>query len=559
MLAHQTPLIATIAAGFVVAYAFGLLAHRLHIQPLVGYLIAGVAVGPFTPGFVADPAMASQLAEIGIILLMFGVGLQFSLRDLFAVAWIAVPGAIGRIIIATLMGMVLGMSFGWDWPAGLIFGLALSVASTVVLVRTLQERRIMDTERGHIAVGWVVVEDLVMVAALVLIPALGDFTSNQASANSALLVSLGITLAKVAAFIGLMFIVGMRVIPAVMHHTAHTGSRELFRLSVYATAIGVAYVAATLFDASFALGAFVAGIVLGESKLSQRAAEEAMPLRDAFAVLFFVSVGMLFNPLILIEQPLAVLATLAIIMLGKSLVAFAMIRILGRSSGTALQVSASLAQIGEFSFILAGLGVASGMLPPEGRDLILSGAILSILLNPLAFVLADRFAVGLGEGAPVQPVTAPAIPKPKSAPAVDAAHSVIVGFGRVGSVVGAALAKTKQKMLIFEMDDENLTAARATGAEVIHGNAADPETLRYGNLSSAKRLYVTIPDPFEAGQIIEQARIINPKLEILARAHSDEAVSHLSALGATLTIMGENEIARRMLEHRVSEKRMTAG
>ncbi len=546
MLAHQTPLIATIAAGFVVAYAFGLLAHRFHIQPLVGYLIAGVAVGPFTPGFVADPAMASQLAEIGIILLMFGVGLQFSLKDLFAVAWIAVPGAIGRIILATLMGMALAMSFGWDWRAGLIFGLALSVASTVVLVRALQERRIMDSERGHIAVGWVVVEDLVMVAALVLIPALADFTSNDGGANSAVLVSLGITLAKVAAFIGLMFVVGMRVIPAVMHHTAHTGSRELFRLSVYATAIGVAYVAATLFDASFALGAFVAGIVLGESKLSQRAAEEAMPLRDAFAVLFFVSVGMLFNPLILVEQPLAVLATLAIIVLGKSLVAFALIRILGRSTGTALQVSASLAQIGEFSFILAGLGVAAGLLPPEGRDLILSGAILSILLNPLAFLLADRFAGQWGDVA-VPKATMP-LPKIKPTPTVEASHSVIVGFGRVGSVVGAALAKAKQKMMIFEMDDENLAAARATGAEVIHGNAADPETLRYGNLARAKRLYVTIPDPFEAGQIIEQARIINPKLEILARAHSDEAVSHLSGLGASLTIMGENEIARRMLE-----------
>ncbi len=545
MLAHQTPLIATIAAGFVVAYAFGLLAHRFHIQPLVGYLIAGIAVGPFTPGFVADPAMASQLAEIGIILLMFGVGLQFSLKDLIAVAWIAEPGAIGRIVVATLMGMVLGLSFGWDWRAGLIFGLALSVASTVVLVRALQERRIMDSERGHIAVGWVVVEDLVMVAALVLIPALADFTSNQAGANSAVLLSLGITLAKVAAFIGLMFVVGMRVIPAVMHHTAHTGSRELFRLSVYATAIGVAYVAATLFDASFALGAFVAGIVLGESKLSQRAAEEAMPLRDAFAVLFFVSVGMLFNPLILVEQPLAVLATLAIIVLGKSLVAFALIRILGRSTGTALQVSASLAQIGEFSFILAGLGVAAGMLPPEGRDLILSGAILSILLNPLAFLMADRFAGKHDEGTLI---VATAAPKPKSAPAVDAAHSVIVGYGRVGSVVGATLAKAKQKMMIFEMDDENLDAARATGAEVVHGNAADPETLRYANLASAKRLFVTIPDPFEAGQIIEQARSINPKLEILARAHSDEAVGHLAGLGANLTIMGENEIARRMLE-----------
>lgn len=559
MLAHQTPLIATVAAGLVMAYGFGLLAYRLHVQPLVGYLLAGIAVGPFTPGFAADAEMAAELAEIGIILLMFGVGLQFSLNDLFAVARIAVPGAIGRIIATTLMGAALGLAFGWDWQAGLVFGLALSVASTVVLVRALQERRLIDTERGHIAVGWVIVEDLVMVAALVLMPALAAYDAAGAAPGIGILTSLGITLAKVAAFIVLMLVVGTRVIPAVMHHTAHTGSRELFRLAVYATAIGVAYFAALLFDASFALGAFVAGIVLGESKLSQRAAEEAMPLRDAFAVLFFVSVGMLFNPLTLIEAPLAVLATLAIIMAGKSLAAYGIIRALGRSPATALNVSASLAQIGEFSFILAGIGVTSGLLPPEGRDLILAGAILSILLNPLVIVLAaraDRKPVPVQEARPLaggsEPVTVPVAPVPEEVETTPeialSGHNVIVGFGRVGSMVGAALVKSGQKVLVFELDDQAMDLARAAGAEVIQGNAAEPEILQLAGLAAARRLFVTAPDAFESGQIIEQARAISPSLEILARAHSDAAVAHLSGLGATLTIMGENEIARRMLE-----------
>ncbi|MBY0333354.1 MAG: cation:proton antiporter [Acetobacteraceae bacterium] len=545
---HHTPLIATIAFGLGFAFLLGLLAQRLRIQPLVGYLLAGVAVGPFTPGFVADQALATELAEIGVILLMFGVGLHFSLKDLASVARVAVPGAIGQIAAATAMGGALGLALGWTVGAALVFGLALSVASTVVLVRALQERRMLDTDRGRIAVGWLVVEDLAMVAALVLLPVAAAALAGGAASPLGMATTLGWTLAKVAAFIAVMLLIGRRIIPWVMHHAAHTGSRELFRLSVYACALGVAFVAAKLFDASFALGAFFAGMVLGETRLSQRATEEAMPLRDAFAVLFFVSVGMLFNPAVLIEQPLAVLATVAIIVLGKSAAAFLIVRAFGHPAGTALTVSASLAQIGEFSFILVGLGVALGLLPEAGRDLVLAGAILSIMLNPVVFALVDRRR------------PAPATPAPP-APA-ETGHEVIVGYGRVGSLIGARLVAAGRRVVVIEEREEALAAARAAGAETIPGHAADPEVLALADLATSRRLFVTIPEAFEAGQVVQQARALNPRLDILARAHSDAAVQHLEGLGANLTVLGESEIAARMIERallpRATEPRAAA-
>jgi CPA2 family monovalent cation:H+ antiporter-2 len=547
---HHTPLIATIAAGFVLAFGFGLLAHRLRIQPLVGYLLAGVVVGPFTPGFVADQALAQELAEIGVILLMFGVGLHFSLKDLVAVAPIAVPGAIGQIAAATVLGGALALLLGWDLPAALVFGLALSVASTVVLVRALQERRILETDRGRIAVGWLIVEDLAMIVALVLLPAIGAAMAAGGASTLQMLGTVGFILAKVAAFIAVMLIVGRKAIPFVMHHAAHTGSRELFRLSVYAVALGVAFGAAKLFDASFALGAFFAGMVLGESRLSQRAAEEALPLRDAFAVLFFVSVGMLFNPAVLIERPLAVLAVVAIIMVGKSAAAFLIVRAFGHSRGTALTVSASLAQIGEFSFILVGLGVTLGMLPTEGRDLVLAGAILSILLNPLAFTLIERPRARHVVPAPAPAPEQPPPPEPDTRePTTLTGHDVVVGYGRVGSVVGTELLRAGHPMLVLEDREEAAAVARDAGAEVVVGNAADPDALALANLPAARRLFVTIPEAFEAGQVVQQARALNPDLEILARAHSEDAVAHLQGLGANLTVLGEREIAHRMIEH----------
>ena len=541
---HQTPLIATIAAGLMLAFVLGLIAQRLRVQPLVGYLLAGVLVGPYTPGFNADPALASELAEIGVILLMFGVGLHFSLKDLLSVARIAVPGAIGQIAVATLMGAGLSWALGWPPIAGFVFGLALSVASTVVLIRALQERHILETHRGRIAVGWLVVEDLAMVLALVLLPALAVATAGNGVPATRILFTLLVTLAKVSVFVAIMLIVGRRVIPWLMHFTAHTGSRELFRLAVYAIALGVAYGAAHLFGVSFALGAFFAGMVLGESDLSQRAAEEAIPLRDAFAVLFFVSVGMLLDPAVFVEHPLAVIATIAIIIVGKSVAAYLIVRAFGHSRSTAFTVSASLAQIGEFSFILIGIGIDLGMVPKESRDLILAGAIVSIMCNPLIFTLLER----LGQEKAAEPAARPDEPATALTPTTLTGHDIVVGYGRVGSLVGAGLRGDGARMIVVEASDAGVARARGDGAEVFTGNAAEPAIIAALNLAGARRLYVTIPEAFEAGQIVQQARAANPGLDILARAHSSATVEHFEKLGANLIVLGETEIAHRMLE-----------
>ena len=544
---HQTPLIATIAAGLMLAFILGLVAHRLRVQPLVGYLMAGVMVGPYTPGFEADPALAGELAEIGVILLMFAVGLHFSLKDLLSVAHIAVPGAVGQIVVATLMGAGLSWALGWSPLAGFVFGLALSVASTVVLVRALQDNHILETSRGRIAVGWLVVEDLAMVLALVLLPALATVTAGDGVPATRIVFYLLVTLAKVSVFVAIMLIVGRRVIPWLMHHTAHTGSRELFRLAVYAIALGVAFGAAKMFDVSFALGAFFAGMVMGESDLSQQATEEAMPLRDAFAVLFFVSVGMLLNPMVFVDAPLALLATVAIIVVGKSVAAYLIVRAFRHSNSTALTIAASLAQIGEFSFILIGLGLSLDMVPKEARDLVLAGAIISIVVNPLAFIAMERLRRG-------QPIVSPTDGGTQDEPATTlrptslAGHDVLIGYGRVGSLIGKALAGQGGKMLVIETSAEGIEKARRNGAEVITGNAADPAILAAANVAGARRLFVTIPEAFEAGQAVQQARSANPALDILARAHSDAAVDHLSKLGANLVVLGESEIADRMVE-----------
>ncbi|KRE20783.1 sodium:proton antiporter [Bosea sp. Root483D1] len=572
---HHGPLIAILVMGLGLAFVFGALAQKLRVSPLVGYLLAGIAVGPFTPGFVADQGLANDLAEIGVILLMFGVGLHFSLKDLLSVKAIAVPGALVQIAAATLLGLGLALLLGWTVIAGLVFGLALSVASTVVLLRTLQERRIVQTEKGKIAVGWLIVEDLAMVLALVMIPAVADVLNGGSGAASGsgplatrfdlgLWGVLGLTLAKVAAFVAFMLIIGRRLIPWILHWVAHTGSRELFRLAVLAIALGVAYLAASLFGVSFALGAFFAGMILSESPLSHRAAEESLPLRDAFAVLFFVSVGMLFDPGILLRSPFPLIATIAIILFGKTLAAWLIVRAFGKPDSVALTISASLAQIGEFSFILAGLGVSLKLLPEQGRDLILAGAIFSIVLNPLLFKLVDRFAPPepvLAKPKPAEPAPVPvpeapmAAPEPEPAPVPErdiaptalTDHIVVVGYGRVGSLLGAGLSAMGEKLLVIEDQDDGVDAARSDGAEVLVGNAADPEVLAAAGLARATRLFVAIPGSFEAGQVCEQARKQNPGLPIIARAHSVAEVEHLKQCGASRTIMGEAEIARAML------------
>ncbi|MES2884801.1 MAG: YbaL family putative K(+) efflux transporter [Pseudomonadota bacterium] len=534
---HHTPLIATLVAGLVLAFVSGALAHRLKVSPLIGYLLAGVMVGPFTPGFVADQALANELAEIGVILLMFGVGLHFSMKDLLSVKAIAVPGAVVQIAVATLMGMGLAHWLGWSLMAGFVFGLALSVASTVVLLRALQERRLVDTQRGRIAVGWLIVEDLMMVLALVLIPAIASVDDAGAHARDGTLGIVAIAVGKAAAFVVFMLLVGRRVIPKLLHWVAQTGSRELFSLSVLAIALGVAFGAAMLFGVSFALGAFFAGMILNESPLSARAAEESLPMRDAFAVLFFVSVGMLFNPAIIVDAPVALAATLAIILFGKSLAAYVIVRAFGHPNQTALTISASLAQIGEFSFILVGLGVSLQLLPQQGQDLVLAGAIFSILLNPLLFKLFVRN----------QPEKL-AEPVADLKPTTLHGHTILVGYGRVGSLIGAGLKRAGEPFVVIEDRKIPAAAALADGAEILSGNAADPKVLKAANLAGARRLFVAIPQVFEAGQVVSQAVLANPDLKILARAHSDAEVTHLQAQGATATIMGEAEIARGMLD-----------
>ena len=569
---HASPLITIIVAGIGLAFVFGTLANRLRISPLIGYLLAGVVIGPFSPGFVADQGLATQLAELGVILLMFGVGLHFSLRDLISVRAIAFPGAVLQILVGTALGMFLAHLLGWSLGTGIVFGLALSIASTVVLLRGLQERRLMDTSIGRISVGWLVVQDLLTVVVLVLLPTLADFLKeapagsgpDSAGPNTVALVqTLAITLSKVAAFVALMLVFGRRTIPAILHYVAHTGSRELFRLAVLSVALCVAFAASELFGVSFALGAFFAGMVLSESQLSQRAAEETLPLRDAFAVLFFVATGMLFNPAIIIEHPGPLAATCLVILLGNAGAAIVLVRLLGQSMSTALVIGAGFAQIGEFSFILADLGVGLGILPPLARDLILGGSIVTIFLNPILFPLLQRLAARLSGVELASPpnaaphpgftprrlaTTAPrAGPKPEIPLTTLTEHAVLVGFGRVGRLVGEELLRENWPLLVIENGRDFAEATHDPAMHIITGNGAQPAVLRAANLAAAKILLVAIPDAFEAGQIVEQARAINPGLDIIARAHHDDEVAHLTSHGASAVVMGEREIARTML------------
>ncbi len=477
---HHTALIAILCIGFVLAFALGLLALRLRLSPIVGYLLAGVLVGPHTPGFVGDQTLAPQLAEIGVILLMFGVGLHFSMRDLISVRYIAVPGAIVQMAVATAMGWFLGWRLGWPHPQSIIFGLALSVASTVVLLRALESGRMLESDRGRIAIGWLIVEDLAMVLALVLVPALAGSTGDDA--NGGLGMALVAIMAKVGGFVALMLIVDRRVLPWVLERVADTGSRELFTLCVLACAMGIAFGAAELFGVSFALGAFFAGMLLNESPHGHKAAEDSLPLRDAFAVLFFVSVGMLFDPMILLEHPLEVLETLAIIMVGKSLAAWAVVRLLGKSNDIALTIAASLAQIGEFSFILIGLGVSLKLMSSEARDLVLAGAILSIMLNPLVFSLLAARRTRANARASAEATAAPPMQ-----------HLLLVGYGRVGIKLAELLARADVPFVVIDTDADRIAAARTAGYTAIRGNAADDDVLAEATPERAALAVLTIP------------------------------------------------------------------
>ncbi|MGV8897711.1 MAG: YbaL family putative K(+) efflux transporter [Burkholderiaceae bacterium] len=554
---HEITLITTIAAALSSGLIFGLIAVRLKLPALVGYLAAGILIGPATPGFVADVALAGQLAEIGVMLLMFGVGLHFSLNDLLDVRRIALPGAIVQIAVATAMGMGIAHLWGWSMGAGLVFGVTLSVASTVVLLRALEDRGILDSINGRIAVGWLVVEDLVTVLVLVLLPALSGWlggTEMEQDAHANIWKTLAITLGQVAGFVVFMLVVGRKLFPWLLWRVARTGSRELFTLCVIATAVGIAYGSTMVFGVSFALGAFFAGMVLRESELSHRAATESLPLRDAFSVLFFVSVGMLFDPMVLMESPLQVLAVVAVIILGKSLAAFILVLLLRYPLNTALTVSASLAQIGEFSFILAALGIALGLLPQEAQSFIVAGAIISIALNPLVFKAVKplqnwihakpalaRILERAGDPLAELPMT---VEQDKLTGQV-----VLVGYGRVGRRIAEELTARGIHYVIVEQNRERVDQLRKRGISAVAGNAAEPSVMIQAHIARAAMLVVATPDTFHVRAMIETARALNPAIQTVVRTHSENEAILLRQEKVGKVFLGEHELAAGMTRH----------
>jgi CPA2 family monovalent cation:H+ antiporter-2 len=541
---HETSQLTQLAAGLVLAFALGSLAHRLKLSPLVGYLIAGVLVGPFTPGYEADTALASQLGEIGVVLLMFGVGLHFSVDDLRQVRKLALPWALLPILAATALGAALAHWLGWTWAQGAVFGLCLAVASTVVLLRALDDNRLLDTRRGKSAIGWLIVEDLAMVLVLVMLPVFGRKYGQDAPDPDAraLLEALGLTVLKLAAFTGVIVVVGRRVVPWILRKVAASGSRELFTLSVLAIALGVAFVSSQWFGVSIALGAFFAGMLLNESELSHKAAADSLPMRDAFAVLFFVSVGMLFDPTILIRQPLPVLGAVAVVMLGKPLAAWALVRVLGHGDRIATTIAASVSQIGEFSFILAGLGVSLRLMPPEGRDLVLAAALISIVANPLVFAAVLRRQARQA-GTPLPDDLVDAGPPVPTGP-----HGIVVGYGRVGCQLATLLREGGMALVVIDDDADLVAKAHADGLAAIHGNAASADRLAELLPATATHALVAIPNAYEAGALVARLRAANPTMSILARAHGEQEVQHLLSQGADGAVLAERELAYSMAE-----------
>jgi CPA2 family monovalent cation:H+ antiporter-2 len=552
---HNITLITTLAVGLGLALIMGLIAIRLKLPALVGYLIAGIIIGPATPGFVADLGLSQQLAEIGVILLMFGVGLHFSLDDLLSVRRIALPGAIAQIAVATALGMGIATLWGWSPGAGLVFGLALSVASTVVLLRALEDRELLASVNGHIAVGWLVVQDLAMVLVLVLLPPLAGWLGGAANTQDQnLLTTLGITLGQVAVFIALMLVVGRRLFPWLLAQVARTGSRELFTLCVIAVAVGIAYGSAELFGVSFALGAFFAGMVMRESNLSYRAAEESLPLRDAFAVLFFVSVGMLFDPAVLLREPLHVLTVVAIIVFGNPIAAFFLVLAFRYPLNTALTVAASLAQIGEFSFILAGLGVTLGLLPAEGYSLVLAGALISIALNPLVFRAIEPAQKWIRSRSKLaRLLERPDDPLAELPMTVDPArltgHVLLVGYGRVGRRVAEALTARGVPIVVAEQNRELVESLRAAGVPAVSGDAAEPAVLIQAHVARARMLAIAVPNVFLALRMLEIARTLNPGIETVAYVHSEDEAALLLKQNIGRVFQDEHELASGMSRH----------
>ena len=547
---HNVTLISTIAAGFGLALIFGFIAERFKLSALVGYLVAGMLIGPATPGFVADAHIASQLSEIGVMLLMFGVGLHFSIDDLMSVKRIAIPGAIVQMSIATVLGMYVANTWGWTFGEGLVFGLALSCASTVVLLRALESRNLMQSINAKITIGWLVVEDLLTVLVLVLLPPLASLLGGTAVDGGATSIwqTLGMTLLQVAAFIVIMLVVGKRLLPWLLWHVAKTGSRELFTLSVISAAIGIAYGAAALFSVSFALGAFFAGMVMRESEFSHRAAQESLPLRDAFAVLFFVSVGMLFQPSILLTKPLSVLAVVAVIVVGKSIAAMAITLAFRYPLNTALVVAASLAQIGEFSFILAGLGVSLGILPAEGMSLILAGALISIAINPLLFSAIKPFRkwlVGLSSLArELEQRVDPFAELPMSTERKYLEGQVVlVGYGRVGSRIANELKEHNIPFVVAEQNRAIVESLRKKGIPAVSGNASEPGVLIQAHIANASMLVVATPEPIDVRKMVDTAKALRPEIEIVLRTHNEDESELLRKDKLGTVFYGEEELA----------------
>jgi len=552
---HNVPLISTIAMGFGLALVFGFIAERLKVPALLGYLVAGILIGPATPGFVADMAIAAQLSEIGVILLMFGVGLHFSLDDLMSVKWVAIPGAVVQMTVATLLGMGVASLWGWSLGESLVLGISLSCASTVVLLKALESRGILISMDGRIAVGWLVMEDLVIVLVLVLMPSLAEVIKGAPGQDfSAIWFVIGETLLQVAAFIAIMLFAGRRIIPWVMWQISRTGSRELFTLSVVAAALGIAFGAAKLFGVSFALGAFFAGMVMRESEFSQRAAEESLPLRDAFAVLFFVGVGMMFDPTVIWNEPFHLLAVVLIIMIGKSIAAFILVILLRYTLTTALTVSASLAQIGELSFILVGLGISLGMLPQEGQSLVLSGAIISIALNPLMFKLVDPFRDWLLKKSAwarhLEHRTVPFSQLPETTEtAYLSGQVVLVGFGTVGKKMSQILRAQSIPFVVIDQHRDVVEDLRDQGMAAVSGDAIEPAVLIQAHITNAAILVITTPDPVNVSRMIETAKTLNPEVEIVLNANSEEEARLFEEAGYGKVFVAERELGVNMSRH----------
>ncbi len=554
---HAASLITTLAAGFGLALLFGFIAARLRLPALVGYLVAGVVIGPATPGFVADAQIAAQLADIGVMLLMFGVGLHFSIGDLLAVRRIALPGAFVGMLVGTSLGAGLAGLWGWSVAAALVFGLSLSVASTVVLLKALESRGILDSGSGRIAVGWLVVEDLVMVLVLVLLPALAvpaGGAANGFGPDHGTALTVVVTLAQVGGFVAFMLIVGRRLFPWLLWHVAKTGSRELFTLCVVAAAVGIAFGSAAVFGVSFTLGAFFAGLVLRESEFSQRAAQQTLPLQDAFAVLFFVSVGMLFDPDIVASQPLRVMATVAVIMLGKPIAAMVLVLGFRYPVRAALTVAASLAQIGEFSFILAGLGMSLGILPKAGQSLILAGAVLSIALNPILFTALIPLEKWLlrkpGFATRLETAANPLAELPTSTERRFLSKQVVlVGWGRVGKRIAAALTAEAIPFVVAEENREFVETLRGRGIPAVWGDATDASVLIQAHIRDAKALVIATPETIHVRKMVDIARTLNPVIQIVVRSHNAAEAELLESEGAGKVFVGESELANAMVRH----------